>query len=244
MLKFPVACVDDFYDNPDEVRKFALSLDYDNEQNATGFYPGIRTKSLHEIDNKFFDMFCNKMFSVFYDLSNPNLTLQWEVFTTFHKMPSFGKTKNDLRNTGWVHQDPHVILAGVIYLNPNAPLDTGTSMYRIKNPDTFNLENIHRDEYHKKKVEFYKMKDPIYCDTITEEEHNLYNDAVCKNNDLFEETIRVNNVYNRMTIYDSSNWHRPVSYYMDSDEPRLTQVFFVNKLTASNTPTSRIKQFS
>jgi len=244
MTRFPTVCVDNFYDNPNKVREFALSLDYDNVENSTGYYPGVRTKPLHEVNSEFFNMFCNKIFSVFYDLSNPNLFLEWEVFTTFHKIPPLKEPKTDLRNTGWIHQDPHVVLAGVIYLNPNAPLDTGTSMYRIKNPETFAEDNIHRDVYHQKKIEFLKMKEASQWDSMTKDETVLYNEAVNKNNELFEETIRVNNVYNRLVTYESCDWHRPVNYYMGNDEPRLTQVFFVNKLSTSHTPISRIQQFN
>ena len=59
MSLIPTSCVDDFYNDPHKVRDLALSLDYSNED---GNYPGVRSKSLHEIDPYFFDNFCKKIF--------------------------------------------------------------------------------------------------------------------------------------------------------------------------------------
>ena len=45
----PTSCIDNFYDDPDSIRDFALSLDY-HYPNEEEFYPGMRTKCLSEID--------------------------------------------------------------------------------------------------------------------------------------------------------------------------------------------------
>ena len=47
---FPILCQDDFFDNPDEIREYALSLDYKSDEN--GHWPGVRTRPLHEINPK------------------------------------------------------------------------------------------------------------------------------------------------------------------------------------------------
>ena len=59
-MRFPTLCVDDFYKNPEQIRDFALSLEYSKPE---GIYPGERTKYLHEIDKKLFQQFCEKLFS-------------------------------------------------------------------------------------------------------------------------------------------------------------------------------------
>ena len=40
---FPITCYDNFYKDPDTIRKFALTLDYTTDG---GFSPGFRTKCL------------------------------------------------------------------------------------------------------------------------------------------------------------------------------------------------------
>ena len=57
-MDFPILCVDDFYTNPDEVREFALSLEYNGKE---GNFPGMRTKELHLINEKFFGSFLFKI---------------------------------------------------------------------------------------------------------------------------------------------------------------------------------------
>ena len=53
--------------------------------------------------------------------------------------------------------------------------------------------------------------------------------------DAYIETIRFNNVYNRLIAFDSSSAHGVNSYYSDSDL-RLTQVFFVTKIGTNTKP--------
>ena len=44
---------EDFYENPDEVRDYALTLDF----NVAGNYPGIRTKSYYEEQHNYLKKF-------------------------------------------------------------------------------------------------------------------------------------------------------------------------------------------
>ena len=50
MSLIPTSCVDDFYEDPDSIREYALSLDYKKEK---GNYPGVRTKDLSYINKDF-----------------------------------------------------------------------------------------------------------------------------------------------------------------------------------------------
>ena len=88
-MNFPSICVDNFYDNPDEVREFALSLDYSETEN--GKYPGKRTKSLDTISNEFFHSFCQRLFSVYYDFQIP---ISWKVSTQFQLIEPFDLVVN------------------------------------------------------------------------------------------------------------------------------------------------------
>ena len=74
IFNFPTICVDDFYKNPDQIRQFALNLEYNNKDNATGDYPGKRTELLHLTHPNFFNTFCQKLFSIYFDFQiNLNL---------------------------------------------------------------------------------------------------------------------------------------------------------------------------
>ena len=100
--KFPTICVDNFYKNPDKVREFALNLKYNSEDNLTGYYPGKRTELLHKIEPEFFNKFCTKLFSIYYDFLSP---VEWTVSTSFQLIQPMGDSQQDLKNIGWFHAD-------------------------------------------------------------------------------------------------------------------------------------------
>ena len=49
----PASCIENFYDDPDSIRDFALSLDY-YPPNRDENFPGVRTNCLSSIDDNFF----------------------------------------------------------------------------------------------------------------------------------------------------------------------------------------------
>jgi hypothetical protein len=54
------------------------------------------------------------------------------------------------------------------------------------------------------------------------------------NNDKFVETVRINNVYNRLILFEGGEYHGVPTFYSDESEERLTQVFFVNALNSQD----------
>ena len=212
MRRFPTLCIDDFYKNPDEVRKFALQQDFCNTSQD---WPGKRTKLLDEIDPYFFKMFCEKLFSIYYDFSSP---VEWTILTTFQLVPSFSSDVNSPKNLGFVHKDDYeinglrVCYAGIIYLTPNINKNCGTSIFRCK-------KNITDDFYD------IPVKENFYGKGIDTD----FDKYMTIERNKFEETIRFDNIYNRMISFDSSSFHGVNSFYSDK-EPRLTQPFFVAKI--------------
>ena len=83
-MVLPITCIDNFYENPDEVVKFAQSLEF---KKTPGIYPGLRTDLLSTIDPIFFNSFCNKLFSVFFDYTISEV--EWTVKTVFQKIYPF-----------------------------------------------------------------------------------------------------------------------------------------------------------
>jgi hypothetical protein len=205
-MYFPITCVDNFFDNPDEVRKLALSLDFDKKE---GHYPGVRTQQLHEIAPDYFHYFCKKLFGLFYNLNESELG--WSVETNFQMIEPF---KEDGANFGWVHRDNNYVFAGIIYLTPNADLNSGTSIFK---PKKLGFTSIHGDQ-----------KKKLFTDDVVTEEIKK---SLEENNNRYVETVNFKNVYNRFISFGSNEFHAANSFYA-GNEPRLTQVFFVKKIVA------------
>ena len=107
---------DNFYNNPDDVRNFALSLDF----TVQGNYPGLRTKSylndsLKEKIQEIVGPFSGKV-TQWND--QDGLTGSFELATS--------------RNRSWLHTDHFNTWAGIIYLTPNAPVTGGTGLFKYK----------------------------------------------------------------------------------------------------------------
>lgn len=222
-IKIPSICIDDFYENPDDVRDFALSLDY---RPSDGFRPGKTSTFLYKANRKFYDDFCNKLVSIFFDYESSRV--DWEIDTFFQLTDSLDQKKNSPLNIPWVHADGNEI-AGLIYLTKNPTKNTGTSIYKCNDINKFNkIWERYKIQQKCPRLEFFK-------NNITEN----YEQEVNENNSCFEETISFKNVYNRLIAYDGNSWHGAQNYYAEK-EPRLTQVFFVKKLqTVSKFPLQR-----
>lgn len=219
MKIFPVTVLDNFYENPDLVRQFALSLDYTTDHQ--GRWPGKRTASLDEVNQSFFSTFCSKLFGLFYDLDDK--FINYNVITTFQSITNYSENPDSKLNGGWIHQDK-CICSGVIYLNPNPQENTGTNIYN-KIDTNISLEQT-------EKFKLYKGKE-----SVNEFE---YTQQLLENNSNFEETISIKNVYNRMILFEGGVYHGVQSLY-SSSEPRLTQVFFVYKVDGARYPVVRSK---
>jgi hypothetical protein len=221
MKYFPVTIVDNFYENPDLIRKYALSLEY---HQSDGRWPGFRSSLISEINRSFFDTFSNKLFSLFFDFKHNDL--EWSVDTNFQKINKFSSDINDIKNSGWIHADKG-LFSGIVYLNPDDYLYSGTSIYKLKPGEVHDCPQKTRYLHYTNSKEFDEYESKI------EKEYN---------NSKYIESIRIENVYNRLVIFESGVYHGVPTFYSESDEPRLTQVFFVQNLnTTSDFPIIRSK---
>lgn len=216
-MYFPTICVDNFFDNPEKIKNFALSLDY--EKSTDGIWPGKRTKTLNQISPNYFSLFCEKLFSLFFNLND---SISWKVSTYFQIIEP-QQYKN--LNQGWVHAD-RCILSGIIYLNPTISKNCGTSIYRQK-------VNFTREINSDIKVEMFK--------DFKGENVDLYQEKLYDNNNLFEETINFSNVYNRLIAYNGHLYHA-VNQFSDDSVDRLTQVFFVEEIHSTYFPIPASRQ--
>lgn len=221
MYRYSTVIVDDFYDDPDEIREYALGLEYFTS--PTGAWPGKRTKPIYEIDSIKEQFFNNRFMSLWYDFENCDA--QWVIMSQFHLVDPAHDNKDDILNAGWIHLDTQPIAAAVLYLTPNADPSSGTSLYIPKEGIDVNVDVNERRE-------FYKTG--IVSDN--------YRQTLDEHNSNFIETVSVKNIYNRIVGYDANVFHA-AKHHHAGNEPRLTQVFFLMDIKAtSDLPIMRIKR--
>ena len=114
-MKTSVIIVDDFYNNPMEVRQYALSQEF----KVRGNYPGARTGPM--INDSIKGTIQNIVKS-----TAGNIT----EFPTDGYNGSFQTTY--AWEKSWVHSDHWNNWAGVCYLTPDAPLSGGTAIFMHK----------------------------------------------------------------------------------------------------------------
>lgn len=107
---------DNFYQNPDSVREWALNQPFE----VKGNYPGVRTKPW--LDNQLKETIQRIVQNAAGKVTN------WHEDSgytgAFQLCTSADRT--------WIHADNFNTWAGVCYLTPNAPLSGGTALYRYK----------------------------------------------------------------------------------------------------------------
>lgn len=220
MNLYPVTVVQDFYENPDEIRKYALAQKYTYRhelKDDLGYvFPGGRTKDLRDLSVSLYEKICKKLVSVFHIAEHD--VMRWQINTSFQIV-------EEEYGSGLIHQDQNTVFAGVLYLTPDAPLHSGTSLFR-KNA-TYNEEQykriIQENDVH------FQNKEPI--------DFSYHN--------MFDEVIRVNNVYNTLILFEGDLHHCANQFFGDKkNNARLAQVFFITKIDAnkqSSFPILRVK---
>jgi hypothetical protein len=208
----PASCVDNFYDDPDSIRNYALSLDYISSDNKIkSNFPGERTPCLSTVDENFYYSSIQRLLSCFFDISS---STRWIAETYFQKIFSFHENKNHCMNTGWTHRDDGRDFAAVVYLNKNTYPNSGTSILHPN--DNFSGSNIN-----------FQYRNDLYNNIPVDEKS--YIKSIQNHNDQFDLTLEFKNRYNRMIAYNGETWHKQTCFWVP-EEFRLTQVFFVKFL--------------
>lgn len=199
---FPTIIVDNFYEDPDLWREYALEQEFFKGDRGT--WPGLRSKLLHELNTDMFDIVAKKIMFV----------LKMYGFTEFAELQTGFQLVDGTYGRGWVHDDdPKLHVAGVVYLNKEAGIGCGTTIY--KDAPDFNGE------------EYTKMFVKDVLDSTPEERAQI---AKYREDQLshFTPTIKVESVYNRFVLFDSRCWHSADKFFGTTpQDSRLNQVFFV-----------------
>tara|TARA_B100000700_G_scaffold237087_1_gene263186 strand:+ start:188 stop:871 length:684 start_codon:yes stop_codon:yes gene_type:complete len=213
-MYYPLYYTTNFFDNPDEIRQWAMSLEFTKPED--GLYPGARTKLLHELDTNFFDFVHLKIMSLVYGKETKYVS--WETKSYF-QLIKYEDIKED--NSGWIHTDNTSALTSIIYLTPGKT-NTGTSLYKPK------------------KAGFQPDKGDTYLKLVSDETLNYYKSGKAsedyKNKQLtfnnnFQKLVSVNSEYNSMVAFDGGYYHS-ADWDLKPGEERLTFITFFNRINA------------
>jgi hypothetical protein len=176
--------VDDFYSNPDQIRALALSQNY---------APDLRYHKGQRTNQKYIAPGTKQLFE---SLLGKRIT-RWSEFE-YNGIFQYCTAEDPL-----VYHSDIQSYAAAVYLNPNAPVECGTSFYRSKAyPDTRRV----------------RVEDANYGDIFKGGFYDKTN---------FELVDTVGNVYNRLVIWDARLIHSASQYFgFNKDNSRLFHLFF------------------
>lgn len=182
-MKHQLFIVDDFYEDPDSVRKFALEQPYTVEGN----YPGLRTGPSSPQDS----MYLKKYIEA--NVISKSISYWGDGYNT-----AFQYTTE--ANSTWVHHD-ETQWAGIVYLSPNPPENSGTTMYSHKETGIYDHSGSTAD---------------------------LNNVGDAEDLSKWKKEIEIENRYNRLIIYNGLLYHRSTNagFGQDLASGRLFQTFF------------------
>jgi hypothetical protein len=178
-----VFIVDDFYSDPYAVRQYALGQDYEPNLN---YYKGSR--SIHQFDFPGI----KESFEEILGFKITNWTDKYDTCSKFQ----FCTAEDSL-----VYHCDLQTWAGVIYLTPDAPFSSGTSLF------------AHRDSKLRNARDFNGR--------------NIFNETGFYDRTKFELVDTIGNVFNRLVLFDGKSIHAANEYFGNSKEnSRLFQIFF------------------
>lgn len=200
--------VDDFYDDPEEVRAEALSLEYP----ITGRFPG-RNSANHRVRESLERVSRVLRKRIVCNVQNRDLTF-------------FRLTRGSDQGSCDIHVD-HAGWAGVCYLNPPEQCHGGTSFFRHR---TTGLTRWPTPGQAARLME-EGVVPPSADPRVDPLAHYFVQEGKVREN--WEEVCAVPMAYNRCIFYDAKQFHTITSWSGFGDTPetsRLTRLFFFNEL--------------
>ena len=182
--------IDDFYSDVDSVREFALQQDF----SVRGNYPGPRTKTfLNDSMKETIESIVKPFYGNVTYWSEEQYTGAYQYTTS--------------RDRSWIHADQTTKWAAVCYLTPDAPLSSGTGLFKHKPTGLYTALRTEDGTYNE---ELLKL---------------VYKDS--QDMTKWELVDRLANRYNRLVMYRGDNFHMSLDYFgQDLYDGRLFQTFF------------------
>jgi hypothetical protein len=114
-MNLELMIIDNFYQDPDSVRNYALSQPFD----ITGNFPGARTRPYLPADVKAgISHWLRPVGEITHWFEDDGYTGSFQLATAMDRT--------------WIHSDHYNTWAGVCYLTPDAPHTSGTGLYKHK----------------------------------------------------------------------------------------------------------------
>jgi hypothetical protein len=212
--------LENFYEDPDLIRSLT------NEYPIIGCGTGARSIPLQQINQNFYDKFCDKIFSIH------NIPSSGLYITTFFMEHEYHPI--EIFNQRFVHIDgknPDVcymtmeeyrlVLCGQIFMTPDPDPEAGVKVCSLKPEVKWSEKEIMDNCINN----YLDPKDKYNAGLIDLDEYVKQHQSYHNNFDL---TCDVKNVYNRMVSWKAGTLHsEPMTEKM---QKRLTQYFFVERL--------------
>ena len=171
-MRVEMLSIADFYNNPDEVREFAMKQEFTGEE---WHFPGKRTMP-----------FLND--SVKEIIQNIIRPFAGEV-TWWGDKSSGAFQYTTCMDRSWIHCDGTTSWAGVCYLTPDAPLSAGTGIFRHKSTGLKNwIHSEHTEEETKVAPQHVDHADYTKWDMV-DKIGNVYNRLIMYRGDLFHVSL-------------------------------------------------------
>lgn len=180
-----IVVIDDFFSDPHYIRQQAFNMKwYDQKGNHPGRrtdadrHPTVKTALENAIGEKII-----------------NWDADWNWANGAYNLC----TQTD---KCWIHADQGNTWACVVYLTPNAPIESGTALYKHKKTGIRTFQHDNMD-----------LMDELYKDSL--------------DFTAWEMTDYVGNIFNRAIVYRGNYFHAAVQYFGHSDDYcRMHQTFF------------------
>jgi hypothetical protein len=164
-MKTNIIITENFYNNVDSVRSFALTQSFD----ITGNYPGTRTRTFLNTGIK--------------DGIQRIISNVGGIITHWFEEDGFSGSfqLTTAADRSWIHSDNFNTWAGVLYLTPNAPISGGTGMFRHRATGATRLSEV-PDGVSIESQDMTKWE-------MTDMVGNKYNRLVLYRSDLFHKSL-------------------------------------------------------
>ncbi len=185
--------VENFYRDPDLVRTYALNnLNF----NHSDYHKGKRSDKrfiLKDTKEKLEDIIGKEI-------------INWNHYKYANGIFQYCTAEQQI-----VYHVDSQSMAAIVFLTPDAPLETGTCFYRAKYTGEYKFDDCSIDN-----ELYYKSFTGPYNDNM-----NFYDST------LHEKVDEVANVYNRLVIWDAKKIHAATKYFGDSlENSRFFHLFF------------------
>ena len=144
--------IQDVFENPDEIVRFAKSQKYDSKEthyhnvNGKSQFEGKRSQSIGDIDKQFSEKMNHQIYSKIFLERFPQgfgriqYKYHFKISSYFHIV-----SEENEYSDNWKHYDDTSLMAGVVYLNKDTQEDCGTVIYKQNGE----VDQIVKNEYNK-----------------------------------------------------------------------------------------------